>query len=80
MERALAYAIAVIIGASLLAFVVIIIATIAGAGEDGGFGEGIWPVVMAVPTYGLPIGFVLLIVLLILSAVRRGRAAKGAGE
>lgn len=71
--------IAAIIGASLVAFVVIIIATWAGVAADGGFGEGLWPVIMMVPTVGLPIGFVLIIALLILSAVRRGRAAKGGG-
>lgn len=71
--------IAAIIAASLLAFVVIIIASVAGV-DASGFGEGIWPVIMMIPTVGLPIGFVLIIVLLILSAVRRGRAGKGAGE
>jgi hypothetical protein len=41
---------------------------------------GIWPVVTMLPLIGLPIGFVLIIVLLATSIVRRGRAAKDAGN
>ncbi len=69
-----------IVGTSLLAFVIVIIGTWAGVGADGGFGEGAWPFIVMIPNVGLPIGFVLIIALLIVSAARRGRAAKGAGK
>ncbi len=72
--------VAATIGMSILAFIAIIIGTALGAGNDGGLGKGVWPVVYILPAIGLPIGFVLIIVLLVTTAVRRGRAAKGAGK
>lgn len=65
---------------SILAFLAIIIGTSLGAGAAGGFSQGIWPTVFVLPLIGLPLGLVLIIVLLVASAVRRGRAVKGAGE
>jgi hypothetical protein len=41
---------------------------------------GIWAVVALIPNIALPIGFVLMIVLLIMSFVKRSRAAEGAGK
>jgi len=39
-------------------------------------GEGIWPVVLVVQAYGPIVAFVLLIVLLVMSFARRGKANK----
>lgn len=66
-----------VIGASVLAFLCVIIGTAAGAGADDGFSQGIWPFVIMFPLVGLPIGFVLIIALIIASSVRRSRAARG---
>lgn len=79
VERVLAYMVAGIIVLSLAAFVALIIATGMGL-EREDFASGIWPAVTILPLIGLPIGFVLIIVLLVVSAVRRGRAAKDAGN
>lgn len=79
VERTLAYMVAGIIVLSLAAFIALIIATGMGLGRDD-FTSGIWPAVTVLPLIGLPIGFVLIIVLLVVSAVRRGRAAKDAGN
>mgnify|MGYP002622784230 CR=1 FL=1 len=57
----------------------LIIATGSGLGRDD-FATGIWPMITMMPLIGLPIGFVLIITLLVVSAVRRGRAAKDAGN
>jgi len=38
--------------------------------------EGIGPAVVVLPAIGLPLGFVLVVVLLITSVIQRGRAAK----
>ena len=38
--------------------------------------DGIFPLITTLPVIGLPLGFALLVVLLIMSAVNRGRAAK----
>lgn len=76
VERVLAYMVAAVILISLASFVALIIAT--GTGID--FATGVWPVVIIMPLIGLPIGFVLIITLLVVSAVRRGRAAKDASN
>jgi hypothetical protein len=72
-ERILAYMLAASIGASILAILAIIVAT--GAGVRN-FGEGVWPVVIMLPYVGLPIGFVLVITLLVVSGIRKSRAAR----
>lgn len=74
-ERILAYMVASAVGLSILAFVAIIIGTATGVRN---FGEGIWPVVFVLPLVGLPIGLVLMITLIIVSGLRRGREAKDA--
>lgn len=79
IERVLAYMVASIVVLSLVAFVALIAATALGLERDD-FAQGIWPVVTLLPLIGLPIGFVLIIVLLVVSAVRRGRAARDAGQ
>jgi uncharacterized membrane protein len=79
VERVLAYMVAAVILVSLASFVALIIATGAGLGRED-FASGIWPLVTITPLIGLPIGFVLIIALLVVSAVRRGRAAKDAGN
>ena len=79
VERVLAYMVAAVILMSLASFVALIIATGVGLGRED-FGSGIWPFVTIMPLIGLPIGFVLIIALLVVSAVRRGRAAKDAGN
>jgi uncharacterized membrane protein len=79
IERVLAYMVASIVVLSLVAFVALIAATALGLERDD-FAQGIWPVVTILPLIGLPIGFVLIIVLLVVSAVRRGRAARDAGQ
>jgi uncharacterized membrane protein len=76
-ERVLAYMLASAIGLSVLAIVAVIVATGAGVRD---FGAGVWPAVIVLPTIGLPIGFILIIVLLVVSTVRKGRAARDADK
>jgi uncharacterized Tic20 family protein len=76
-ERVLAFMVAASIGMSILAFLAIIIATVAGVTN---FAEGVWPVVIVLPLVGLPIGLVLMITLFIVSAIRRGRESKDAAK
>jgi TRAP-type C4-dicarboxylate transport system permease small subunit len=75
-ERILAYMVAAVVGLSILAFFTVIIATSMGAGANNGFGQGVWPAILALPLVGLPIGFTLIIVLLVTNAVRRAREAR----
>ena len=79
LERVLAYMVAGIVVLSLASFIALIAATGVGLQRDD-FAQGIWPAITILPLIGLPIGFVLIIVLLAVSAVRRGRAAKDAGH
>lgn len=75
-ERVLATLVAIAVGLSLLAFITVMIGTAAGAGADDGFSQGAWPFVLMLPYFGLPLGFLLLLSLLILNGVRRARAAR----
>lgn len=79
LERALAYMVAAVILVSLASFVAVLIAYGQSFTAEQ-YSSGIWPIVTILPLIGLPIGFVLIIALLIVSAVRRGRAAKDAGN
>ena len=80
VERVLAFMVAAIIVLSLASLIAALIAaTGSGFGRDD-FAQGIWPAVTIMPLVGLPTGFVLIIVLLVVSAVRRGRASKDAGN
>lgn len=60
---------------SVVCFLAIIIGSAAGM-TQADFGTGVWPVVAAIPLWGLPLAFVMIITLLITSFIRRGRAAK----
>ncbi len=79
VERTLAYMVAGIIVLSVASLFAVLIGVNMGLKGDD-FTSGIWPAVTVLPLIGLPIGFVLIIVLLVVSAVRRGRAAKDAGN
>ncbi len=79
-ERLLAYMIAATILLSIAAFFAIVIGTWMGAGTDNGFGRGIWPTIFVLPAIGLPLGFILLIVLLVLNGLRRAREARASGK
>ncbi|RNE56983.1 hypothetical protein [Cryobacterium tepidiphilum] len=76
VERVLAYAIAALVVLSLIAFVADIAGTASGASADNGFGQGLWPMVLIFPLLALPLGFLLVITLLVMSFVRRGREAR----
>ena len=78
MERILATMVAGVIGLSVLSFAAIIIATWSGFGQAD-FGEGLWPIMTMIPLMGLPLGFVLIIALLVVST-RRRRQGWSSGE
>lgn len=76
IERILAFMVAGVVGVSLLAFIAVLIGTAVGVGNNDGFSQGIWPIVLTFPLFGLPLGFLLVIAVLVISAVHRGRAAR----
>jgi hypothetical protein len=75
IERILAYMLASAIGLSILSIVAVIAGTGLGVRD---FDAGVWPVLIVLPTVGLPIGFALVVALLVVSAMRRSRSAKNA--
>lgn len=75
LERFLAYAALALAAASIICFFAIIIGTATGMNQAS-FGQGVWPVVTALPLFGLPLAFLMIIALLTISFVRRGRASK----
>lgn len=72
----MAYIVAGVVGLSIIAFFAVIAATATGVGANDGFSSGIWPIVITLPLFGLPIGFLLIIALLVISTVRRSREAR----
>ncbi|MFF2387575.1 multidrug ABC transporter ATPase [Agromyces sp. NPDC058064] len=74
-ERILAVMFASIVGLSIVCFFAVMIGTFSGVSRQE-MGSGIWPVVTILPLFGLPIAFVLLIVLLIINSVRRSRESR----
>ena len=67
-----------IVGVSVVAFFAVIIGTAVGMERDD-FAQGLWPVVSMLPLIGLPIGFVMIMVLLFVSTKRRRQGGTGAG-
>jgi hypothetical protein len=76
LERILAYMVAGVVGLSILAFLAVILGTALGVGDDDGFSQGVWPAVLTLPLFGLPLGFLLIIALMVSSGLRRAREAR----
>ena len=74
-ERTLGIMAAAIIGLSLLAIVAILLAGAAGLST----GPGNWVTIALLPLIGLPIGLLLIIAFIVVSAVRRSREARSSG-
>jgi len=75
LDRVLAFTALTLAALSVICFFAIIIGSATGMDQDA-FGSGIWPVVAAIPLWGLPIAFVMIITLLVMTFVRKGRAAR----
>ena len=74
IERVLGSMIVAVLGFSVLIMVIVLIA--GASGVD--FSEGVWPFFAKVPQIGLPIGFLLLVALIVTVGVRRARASRDA--
>lgn len=76
LEKILAAMVAAIVGVSILAFFSVIIGTFVGMSRED-FLVGAWPFLTMMPLIGLPIGFVLILVLLFVSTSRRRKGSGG---
>ncbi|MGX1792974.1 multidrug ABC transporter ATPase [Microbacterium sp. NPDC055312] len=76
LERFLAFTALVLAAVSVISFFSIIIGTAVGM-DQAAFAQGAWPIVAGLPLFGLPIAFLMIITLLVLSWARRGRAGSG---
>ncbi|WP_350349318.1 hypothetical protein ABIQ69_05190 [Agromyces sp. G08B096] len=76
VERVLAYMVAGVVGASIIAFFAVMIGSFANAGDTGWAEQGVWPFVLVFPLIGLPVGFLLLVTLLIINGTRRRRESR----
>ena len=77
LERILAFMVAAAVGLSIICFLALIIATGVGVGAEQ-FSQAPWPTIIVLPAIGLPLGAVLMVALIVISGVRRGREAKDA--
>jgi FtsH-binding integral membrane protein len=75
IDRTLAYMALGLTVLSIVCFFAVILARPLGVDD---FSAGLWPLVVVLPLIALPIAFVMIVVLLIMSFVRRSRANKGA--
>ncbi|GGD82967.1 multidrug ABC transporter ATPase [Microbacterium murale] len=75
LDRILAFTALTLAALSVICFFAIIIGSASGMTQKS-FSDGIWPLVIAIPPYGLPLAFAMIIALLVMSFVRKGRAAK----
>ena len=73
-ERVLAYMVASAIGLAILAIIALLVAGLAGIKT----GEGFWLTIVVLPPIGLALGVLLIIALVVVSAIRRARAARDA--
>jgi len=60
---------------SIVCFFAVIIARPAGVTD---FSQGIWPLIAILPLIALPVAFLMIVALLIMTFVRRARANRGA--
>ena len=74
IDRILAFMSLGLLILSIVCFFTVIIAQPAGVTD---FSEGLWPTLVVLPMIGLPVAFVLMLAVLIMSFARRGRANKG---
>lgn len=76
IERVLASMIAGVVGLSLIA----IVATLIGSGSGADMSTGVWPPLLGIGYFGLPLAFLLILVFLIVTVVRRRRIARDGGR
>ncbi|HTE63957.1 MAG TPA: hypothetical protein VK631_26605 [Solirubrobacteraceae bacterium] len=76
IERVLAFMIASIAGLSILAIVAILVASFSKVDTS----EGPWLTIAVLPSIGLPIALVLIVVFAVLSVIRRRRIARDGGH
>lgn len=75
VERVLATMVASVVGLSILCFFAVVLAGPLGYSLDGDFGY----IIIATPLVGLPLGFIVLVVLISISAARRRRGEEADG-
>jgi hypothetical protein len=71
LDRILAYMSLGLVVLSIGCFIAVIIARPAGVTD---FSQGIWPLIAVLPLIALPVAFVMIVALLIMTFVRRARA------
>ena len=74
-ERILAFMFIGVVALSIICFFAVMIGTFSGVSREE-MGTGIWPLVVTLPLFGLPLAFLLLIAVLIVNGVRRARASR----
>ncbi|MBO3663835.1 multidrug ABC transporter ATPase [Microbacterium stercoris] len=75
VDRILAFMALGIAIVSVLCFAAIITSTAMGMQHED-YGVGVWPVIGVFPLFGLPVAFLLILVLLIMTWTRKGKAGR----
>lgn len=72
LEKVLSYLAASLAGISFVALLALLVAPMLGV--DFGTNTLMWGIIAAVPNYGFPLAFLLIVAIIILSVVRNRRA------
>ncbi|MET0726256.1 MAG: hypothetical protein ABWY36_07875 [Leifsonia sp.] len=75
VERVLATMVATTIGLGILAIIAILIGTATGLSQSD-LSRGFWIFVYWIPAVALPIGLILVIILIVISGIRRSRESR----
>lgn len=65
-----------IVALSIVCFLAIILGTWFGDMTEASFKQGFWPVISAIPLYGLPIAFAMLLIVVFRGFARNGKSRK----
>lgn len=76
IDRFLALGALGIVALSIVCFIAIIVGTWLGDMKEADFQLGFWPVVASIPLYGLPIAFVMLLVVVFRGFARNNKNRK----
>lgn len=76
LDRFLALGALGIVALSIVCFLAIILGTWLGDMKESDFQQGFWPVVSSIPLYGLPIAFVMLLVVVFRGFARNNKSRK----
>ena len=76
IQRVLTFVVLVCILVSFVAISAILAGYATGTAAHDGFSHGLWPAVLVTPMIGFPLGFIVMMVLLVISTTGKNRRTR----